>query len=606
MSLRAVIYARCSTDEEAQKDALIAQAAEARECVRLKGWTLVDEYVESVSGTLVDARREYTRLKSDMQRDVFDVIVIKSQDRLMRNTMEWFIFLDLLIREKKQLFMYLENKFYSSDDSLITGIKAILAEEYSRELSKKINNAHRNRQANNGTVILTNNTFGYKKLLDKSIIIDEKERELIETIYKMAASGYGSRSIAIKLKNQGYLNRQGKQFADATIRRIIRNPLYKGTVVMNQSHHDFATKQTLKQPKEEHIIYENKVPAIVDEDLWNLANAEIDKRCNTKMVSEKASNAYTVALRGKVVCGLCGESYYRRTRVQRKDGQRAYIWMCRRYVETGRVGEKAHPTARKVQFDNPGDGCNNIHLNEQLLLDLILDYNNDSSALDHEMVIQDMVTMLRSVLKEDNMDEELHKKKSQCEKLINQKDILLEKLIDGIISDDTYKNKVQDIDSKINDLTNAIGELSNVIADKESIDERIRKIEAILRKGDGFKNVALQELLKAIDKIYVYPDYLEISLSLLKPLTHNKSGQDNSRIRINLDSRFSYAKQKKDKRECLIALIRENPKSTIKMLADKMEVSVSGISYMIKVLKKDGRLSYSTKNGKGYWIIKDE
>lgn len=54
--------------------------------------------------------------------------------------------MDRLVTCGKRLYLYLENRFYSADDSLITGIKAILAEEYSRELSRKINNAHRNRQ----------------------------------------------------------------------------------------------------------------------------------------------------------------------------------------------------------------------------------------------------------------------------------------------------------------------------------------------------------------------------------------------------------------------------------------------------------------------------
>ena len=47
MTFRAVIYARCSTEEESQKDALVNQVAEAEACVQEKGWILVDSYVES-------------------------------------------------------------------------------------------------------------------------------------------------------------------------------------------------------------------------------------------------------------------------------------------------------------------------------------------------------------------------------------------------------------------------------------------------------------------------------------------------------------------------------------------------------------------------------
>ena len=51
--LRAVYYARCSTEEENQKDALVRQAAEAEEAIRARGWRLVDAYVESRSLSLI-------------------------------------------------------------------------------------------------------------------------------------------------------------------------------------------------------------------------------------------------------------------------------------------------------------------------------------------------------------------------------------------------------------------------------------------------------------------------------------------------------------------------------------------------------------------------
>ena len=169
---RAVIYCRCSTEEESQKDALVKQVEEAQSCVKSMGWMLVDSYIESRSGTTRKGRSEYNRLYDDMSIDKFDIIVIKSQDRLMRNVRDWYIFFDKLVTRGLKLYFCIEGKFYTTDDALITGIKAILAEEYSRELSKKINNAHRNRQSKNGTVVLNNNAYGFRKLKDKSVVLD--------------------------------------------------------------------------------------------------------------------------------------------------------------------------------------------------------------------------------------------------------------------------------------------------------------------------------------------------------------------------------------------------------------------------------------------------
>ena len=132
-SARAVIYCRCSTEEESQVDALHNQVVESEVCVREQGWSLVDRYVESKSGTTTKGRTEYNRLFEDLLLDRFDIIVIKSQDRLMRNVKDWYLFLDRMLTHGKRLFMYIERKFYSADDALITGIKAILAEEYSQK-----------------------------------------------------------------------------------------------------------------------------------------------------------------------------------------------------------------------------------------------------------------------------------------------------------------------------------------------------------------------------------------------------------------------------------------------------------------------------------------
>ncbi|MCI8599324.1 MAG: recombinase family protein, partial [Lachnospiraceae bacterium] len=94
--LRAVTYNRCSTEEESQKDALIQQVKESQDCVKCQGWLLVDRYVEARSGTTAKGRTEYNRLYQDLQTEKFDIIVIKSLDRLMRNTKDWYLFLDCM------------------------------------------------------------------------------------------------------------------------------------------------------------------------------------------------------------------------------------------------------------------------------------------------------------------------------------------------------------------------------------------------------------------------------------------------------------------------------------------------------------------------------
>lgn len=284
-TLRAVYYARCSTEEESQKDALTRQAAEARETIRAKGWRLVDAYVESRSGTSRKGRVEYNRLCEDLDLDRFDVVVVKSQDRLMRNTRDWYLFADHLNRSGRQLYFYLEQSYYSPEDALLTGMKAILAEEYSRELSKKMNLAHRKRQQNDGKPVLTSKSYGYRRAKDGTMEIIPTEAAVKHRMYELCAAGLGGRKIAAVLTAEGIRNRAGKPFSGTDIIRMVRNPMNKGTVVMNRKHYDFNTGKTLHIPADGQYVYEDKIPAIVSKELWEAANRAADERlCRKKGV----------------------------------------------------------------------------------------------------------------------------------------------------------------------------------------------------------------------------------------------------------------------------------------------------------------------------------
>lgn len=284
--IRAVYYARCSTEEENQKDALIRQTKEAEEAIREKGWILTDAYVESRSGTTRKGRKEYNRLYEDLEKDWFDILVVKSQDRLMRNTLDWYLLTDRLNRTERQLYFYMEKSFYSREDALLSGIKAILAEEYSRELSKKMNLAHQKRQQNNGKPVLTSRSYGYRRTQNGKVELIPEEAAVKRRMYVLCAAGLGGRKIAAILKEEGVKNRNGMPFSGTDIIRMVRNPMNKGTVVMNRRHYDFLTGKTVRIPEKEQFIYENKIPAIVPESLWHAANQEIDRRRCRKKVGE--------------------------------------------------------------------------------------------------------------------------------------------------------------------------------------------------------------------------------------------------------------------------------------------------------------------------------
>ncbi|MCF2554410.1 recombinase family protein [Faecalicatena contorta] len=607
--MRAVLYARCSTEEESQRDALVKQVQEAEECIKCHNWTLVDRYIESRSGTTTKGRNEYKRLYNDLLQDKFDIIVIKSQDRLMRNTKDWYLFIDRLVSEGKKLFIYIENKFYTTDDALITGIKAILAEDYSRELSKKINNAHKNRQKSGGNVILTSHVYGFRKLPDKSIEIIEEEAEVKRRMYKLCASGYGTRTIASILKNDGITKRSGKPFIANDVLRIIQNPLNKGCVVMGRLHYEFESKKTIRVPDEEQYIYEHMIPATVSDELWEKANENIKARQNRTTNITVGVNSCKYQLSGKIICGICGAPYYRRTRRRYKNKEMIIEWKCRTYLETGRNTDRFdRPQLRKVTLDKV-DGCDNVHLDEEKFYQLLEESCLDSYRVDKERIVNKMISLLKKALNENNLQSEINRLISQKEQIKIQTKILVDKLLDGVISDYVYQEKQKELEEKLNNIQLRLKSLEYQNSQKNGLDERIKQIEESMRSGNMLEKATVAGMLEEVKKILIYPTYMEVYFDLshlfgVQDLQlFNGTGRKTDVLRIEYGNMFNYREGKAEDREEIIELIKGNPRITAKIISKETGLSLTTVQYRMNVLKKEGRIIFRGAGGKGYWEV---
>lgn len=263
---RVGIYNRCSTEEEAQKNALAVQAEESREIAKKKGWVIAAQYIESESGTSVKNRIEYQRLLEDMEKDVFDIVMIKSIDRLMRSAKDWYLFLSRLTENNRRLYIYLEDKFYTPDDSLISVIKAILAEEFSRDLSKKIKNSHHRRQElhrqNKAAGLnITRPMFGWDKVEKDVYAINEAEAEAYREAFALAGEGKGFYIIANEMYDRGVRGKSGKRISAVQWRKMLYSPRAHGAMAIHQREYDFDAKKMKNLPPEEWIYIEDAFAA---------------------------------------------------------------------------------------------------------------------------------------------------------------------------------------------------------------------------------------------------------------------------------------------------------------------------------------------------------
>lgn len=504
---RAVIYCRVSTDEETQLNALERQIQEAKASVAVNGWLLVDTYIdEGKSGTTTKNRTQYNRLFANLAGDTFDIVVVKSQDRLMRSSKDWYLFVDRLLKNGKKLYFYLERTFYSTDDGLLTGIKAILAEEYSRDLSKKINNAHRSRQkSKTGAVLITSKTWGYKKV-GKDVIVDEEEADIVRLIYTLFAEGYGGYRVGKILAERGIFSRTGKPITSSVLTKMVRNPLFKGTVVMNKRHFNFNTKKTEYLDEDQWVWRENAVPAIVSEELWEKANAVITKNSEATnvraiMKGKRGSTKGVHPLSQKIICGSCNETYWH-TQYKRKDGQQVHVWSCKSYVLNGR---------RK---DDGNIGCSNVNVNREQL-DEVLESVAEKSYVQKDKLLSSAVKILREVLQPYDKTKEL-RIKTQLGKLQERREKLLDSFLDGVLDKEVYRKKDKDLAGEIDVLQQTVMQLESERLINGSLDDRIKLLSEEITKILS-KDLMMDFLYRHIEKIIVQPELLTVVYDIFPP-----------------------------------------------------------------------------------------
>ncbi len=616
---RVGIYNRCSTEEEAQKNALAIQAEESREIATVKKkWIVAAQYIESESGTSVRNRTEYQRLLEDMEKDIFDIVMIKSIDRLMRSAKDWYLFLNKLTENKKQLYLYIDDKFYTPDDSLISGIKAILAEEFSRELSKKIKNSHGrrqqlHRQKKPAGLNITRPMFGWDKIGKDVYQINEAEAEAYRTAFDMAGSGKGFYTIANYMYEQGVRGKSGGRISSVQWRKMIYSPRAHGAMVIHTREYDFDTKRFINLPPEEWIYIENALPAIVSKEyqaevLASVAGRKTDS--GSEQHTRDMSRAGMYDLSGKLICAECGAVYYRTS--FRSGDRRLAEWKCSTALKTGRKSSNK-------------EGCDNINLMEEEILKLVdaaCRKQYESLFGIQQNMIDEALAVVRKAIRDDPAEKERMKYRREYNKLEQKKRVLFDKLMNETIHDQEFMQYNAELDSRMKGLSDKIHLLDKKSMTHPDYEQRLTAIKEAMKNGDIVSQAKIKELITKIDQILVYPDRkIEIIfhrtklLGLLKSYdskTDDKTEDSLEDVPCRIMTEYvhtnRFLERRKEINQQILDIFQENPYICAKDLPKMLGVGYSYVNTSIKQLKKTGKLRYEKRGiaHAGVWHVQDE
>lgn len=513
LPLRVTYYARVSTDKDEQLNSLGNQIFYYEDFIRkVPKWTFVDGYVdEGISGTSALKRDDFLRMINNGKKDMFDLILTKEISRFSRSTLDSIKYTqDLLSYGVGVLFQSDNINTILPDSELRLTIMASVAQEEVRKLSERVRFGMK-RSIEKERVLGNNYITGYNKD-DGKLEIDEEQADMIRELFSLYATGkYGFKRVANILYEKGYRNAKGGKIPFTSLQRMILNPKYKGFYCTNTVRRlDYRNPKMIRIPREEWVSFEcrDKIPSIVSEELWDMANKVFDERSNyiKKSVDNDTSvfnNRY--AFSGLMYCADHPDYTFSRQLGDKKKNRPT--WICsksKKYglkeCETPILVEKELYEVFKIVLGNF------IKNQKEIIKDLLEKYEQVSQTTKTENEIQ----------KFENAILDLQKKKEK----------LLDLAVNEFIENAEFKNRNEKLNNEIKEVEdkikviegqkerdkkykNELEKISVEISKELNLDDNISEVNArsnskLVTDSRNKENGVIDELIKLlIEKVIV-------------------------------------------------------------------------------------------------------
>ncbi len=278
---RVAAYARVSRDGKRLLHSLSAQVSYYSDLIQNNPeWEYAGVYAdEAITGTIAEKRDEFQRMIKDCDDGNIDIILTKSISRFARNTV------DLLDTVRHLKDIGVEVRFekehintLDGDGELMLTILASFAQEEVRSLSDNVRWARR-KKIDAGEMPIRVQVTGYKWKGEK-LVIDDTQAAVIRRIFQEYMDGNSPVQICKSLNADGIKTIRGNKYQAARIYQILRNPIYKGDLLLQKTFiDDPITKKMKWNTGELPMVYveENHEPLIAPS-LWDALQEEMKRR----------------------------------------------------------------------------------------------------------------------------------------------------------------------------------------------------------------------------------------------------------------------------------------------------------------------------------------
>lgn len=303
---RCAIYLRISLDKDGDETAVERQRKDAHAIARLRGWDVVQEYVDnSISASRADIERPaYEQMRRDYRSGKFGAIITYDLDRLTRQPRQLEDWIDEAERNGLVIVTTNGEADLSTDGGrMFARIKAAVARSEVERKGARQKSANKQR-ADKGHWQFSRRPYGYKRV-NGEITIVESEAEIVREGYRRYIAGETYYAISNDWNERGVQTFSGP-WSMARVRNLLRNEHYAGIVIYNG----------------ERIDAEPQWEPLIDERTWS---DYVEQRDGRKRKGTW-SNATKYLMSGLLVCGVCGSKLFSRPEYTiLKDGTRTKV-----------------------------------------------------------------------------------------------------------------------------------------------------------------------------------------------------------------------------------------------------------------------------------------
>ena len=448
------------------------------------------------SGTGMD-RPGMNQLLAEVKKNRVQCIVVKDMSRFSRDYIEMGTYLDQIFPFMGVRFIALGDHYDSREHGgatigIDTAFQTLLYDLYSKDVSVKVKTSFENKCAN-GEYVFGQVPFGYRKSTEErnTVIVEEKEAEVVRYIFSLAVQGKGSTGIAVQLQSEGIptvtqMRRPDKKTEDGkthawssqAVRNILNNRFYLGEMAYGKTvRKSVGSKNGIRIPKEEWKVIPEHHEALVTPEVF----AQVSKfrpEISTKRKREKHP------LTGKLYCGGCGYAMVYKP-LQGKNKYRRFE--CRKH------------SLLKIP-----ECC--TYFSADILEELVLARINKELMVRGEAADQEKKlyafqkarsTEIRKQL------ENLHQERKQAQ---DSKEALYERYAAGGMTPEEYRRKADRLDQKADILKQQIHDGEEEIL---KLEEECERLEADMKQVIRYSHMEklTQELVDTfVKKVYVYKD----------------------------------------------------------------------------------------------------